>query len=215
MGFVASQHLDSVRDKFHLQDLSHIGEELLEMSKQALGVLLKLLLNPADIQEFHEDLPDKRTLAKKINMKLREQTKPNALDEDQCEVQRSEDEDGDHDVLHSNVKFASLKEQAHFYGDIPDDDPIDYHVVDVGQGIPEELADGIEATITSAEKPGMSRDVVQSLRQLVTVQGRIQAQAGRRLSCECEAPCHQAARRCRTRADVSSQVRLTTAVVHA
>jgi hypothetical protein len=29
MGFVASQHLDSVRDKFHLHDFSHIGEELL------------------------------------------------------------------------------------------------------------------------------------------------------------------------------------------
>jgi hypothetical protein len=33
MGFVASQHLDSVRDKFHLHDFSHIGEELLDMSK--------------------------------------------------------------------------------------------------------------------------------------------------------------------------------------
>jgi hypothetical protein len=45
-------------------------------------------------------------------MKRREQTKPNELDEDQCEVQRSEDEDADHDVLQPNVKFASLKEQA-------------------------------------------------------------------------------------------------------
>jgi hypothetical protein len=34
MGFVASQHLDSVRDKFHLHDFSHIGEELLETGKQ-------------------------------------------------------------------------------------------------------------------------------------------------------------------------------------
>jgi hypothetical protein len=42
------------------------------------------------------------------------------------------------------VKFASLKKQALFYGDIPDDDPIDYHDVDVGQGSPEELADAIE-----------------------------------------------------------------------
>jgi hypothetical protein len=65
------------------------------------------------------------TLAKKKNMKRREQTKPNALDEDQCELQRSEDEDGDHDVLHPNVKFSSLKEQALFYDDIPDDDPTD------------------------------------------------------------------------------------------
>jgi hypothetical protein len=39
MGFVASQHLDSVRDKFHLHDFSHIVEELLEMGKQSLGVL--------------------------------------------------------------------------------------------------------------------------------------------------------------------------------
>jgi hypothetical protein len=34
MGFVASQHLDSVRDKLHLHDFSHIDEELLEMGKQ-------------------------------------------------------------------------------------------------------------------------------------------------------------------------------------
>jgi hypothetical protein len=33
MGFVASQHLDSVRDKFHLHDFSHIGVELFDMSK--------------------------------------------------------------------------------------------------------------------------------------------------------------------------------------
>jgi hypothetical protein len=49
MGFVASQHLDSVRDKFHLHDFSHIGEELLEIGRQPLGALSKLLLKPADI----------------------------------------------------------------------------------------------------------------------------------------------------------------------
>jgi hypothetical protein len=101
-------------------------------------------------------------------MKRREQTEPNALAEDQCEVQRSEVEDGDHDVLRPNVKFAILKEQDIFYGDIPNDDPIDYHDVDVGQGSPEELADAIEGLITRAEQAGMSRDGVHSLRQLVT-----------------------------------------------
>jgi hypothetical protein len=64
MGFVASQHLDSVRDKFHLHDFSHIGEELLKMDKQTLGALSKLLLMPADIPEFIEDLPDVLALAK-------------------------------------------------------------------------------------------------------------------------------------------------------
>jgi hypothetical protein len=39
MDFVASQPLDSMRDKFHLQDFSHSGEELLEMGKQPLGAL--------------------------------------------------------------------------------------------------------------------------------------------------------------------------------
>jgi hypothetical protein len=42
MCFVASQHLDSVRDKFHLHDFSHIGEEqeaALNMAKQPLGAL--------------------------------------------------------------------------------------------------------------------------------------------------------------------------------
>jgi hypothetical protein len=66
------------------------------------------------------------------------------------------------------MKFASLKEQALFYGDIPDDDPIYYHDVDVGQGSPEELADSIKGLTTSAEQSGISRNGVQSLRQLVT-----------------------------------------------
>jgi hypothetical protein len=65
MGFVASQHLDSVRDKFHLHDFSHIGEEQLEMGKQPLGALSKLLLMPSDIPKFIKDLPDVLTLAKK------------------------------------------------------------------------------------------------------------------------------------------------------
>jgi hypothetical protein len=164
VGFVTSQHLKSGRDKFHLHDFSHIGEELLKMGNQPLGVLSKLLLMPADIPEFIEDLPDVLAQAKKKNMKRREQSKLHALDEDQSDVQRGEHDDGDHDVLQSNVKFASLKEQAHFYGDIPDDSPIDYHDVDVGQGSPEELADAIEGFLTSAKQAGMSWNGVQSLR---------------------------------------------------
>jgi hypothetical protein len=109
MGFVASQHLDSVRDKFHLHDFSHISEELLEMGKQPLSALSKLLLIPADIPEFIEDLPDVLALAKKNNLKRREQAKLHALDEDQSEVQRGEHNDRDHDVLQFNVKFASLR----------------------------------------------------------------------------------------------------------
>jgi hypothetical protein len=161
MGFVASQHLDSVRDKFHLHDFSHIGEELLEMGKQPLGALSKRLLMPAAIPEFIEDLPDMLALAKKKNMKRREQAKLHALDEDQSDVQRGEVDDGDHDVLQFNVKFASLREQALFYGDIPDD-------VDLGQGSQEELADAIEGFITSAKQACMSRDGVKIFRQLVT-----------------------------------------------
>jgi hypothetical protein len=42
-------------------------------------------------------------------------------------------------VVHRSIKFASLTEQSLFYGDIPDDNPIDYHDVKVGQGIPEEM----------------------------------------------------------------------------
>jgi hypothetical protein len=64
MGFVASQHLDSVLDKYHLHDFSHIDEELLKMGKQPLGALSKLLLIPVDIPEFIEDLPDVLALAK-------------------------------------------------------------------------------------------------------------------------------------------------------
>jgi hypothetical protein len=64
MGFVASQHLDTVRGKFHLHDFSHVGEELLEMSKQPLEVLSKLLLKQADIPECIEYLQNELTLAK-------------------------------------------------------------------------------------------------------------------------------------------------------
>jgi hypothetical protein len=49
-------------------------------------------------------------------MKRREQAKLHALDEDQSEVQRGEHDDENHEVLQSNVKFASLKEQPLFYG---------------------------------------------------------------------------------------------------
>jgi hypothetical protein len=83
-------------------------------------------------------------------MNHREKTKPNALDEDQYELRRSEHYDGDHDGLQPNIKFASLKEQALFYGDIPDDDLIDYHYVDVGQASPEELADAIDRVCSRA-----------------------------------------------------------------
>jgi hypothetical protein len=65
MGFVASQHLNSVRDKIHLHDFSHIGEELLDMGEQPLGALSKLLLKPADIPEATEDLPFVLPLATK------------------------------------------------------------------------------------------------------------------------------------------------------
>jgi hypothetical protein len=101
-------------------------------------------------------------------MKRLEQAKPNALDEDECEAQQSRDDGRELEVLQSNVKFASLKEQALFADDIPDDDPIDYHDVDLGQGIPVELADAIEGLITIAEQAGTSKDGLQSLRQLVT-----------------------------------------------
>jgi hypothetical protein len=119
-------------------------------------------------------------------------------------------------VLQPNVKIANLKEQSLFYGDISDDDPIDYHDEDVWQGSPAELADAIEGLLTSAEQAGMSRDGIQSLRQLVIeCKDIFQAQAWRRPSCECESSCHQAARRCSTRANVSSQVRSATAEVYA
>jgi hypothetical protein len=202
MDFVESQHLDSVRDKFHMHDFSHIGEKLLEMGTQPLGALSKLLLMPADIPEFIKDLPIVLAGANKKNMKRREQAKLHALDEDQSKLQQGEHDDGDHDVLQSNVKFASLKEQALLYGDIPDDDPIDYHDVDVGQGNPEELV-YVQGWCTEFTTVGDR------------VQGRFQAQAWRRPSCECESPCNKAARRCRTRADVSSQVRSAAAEVHA
>jgi hypothetical protein len=39
-------------------------------------------------------------------------------------VQQIESDDEEHDLLHPNVKFASLKEQDIFNDDIPDDGPI-------------------------------------------------------------------------------------------
>jgi hypothetical protein len=200
MGFVASQHLDSVRDKFHLHDLSHIGEELLEKDNQLSGALSKLLLKPADIPE--SDLPDVLPPAKGQKIKKQEQIMPSVLDKDQYELQWVEIDDGVHVVLQPDIKFASLKEQSLFYGDIPDGEPIDCHDVEAGKRSPEELADAIEGLVASAEQAGMSRNGVQSLRLLTTECKSVFRHKWRRPSCECEASSRQAARRCRTRANV-------------
>jgi hypothetical protein len=71
-------------------------------------------------------------------------------------------------VSQPNIRFAKLKEKSLFYGDIQDDDPIDYHDVKVGQVSSEELAAAMEGLVTSAEQAGMYLNGVQSLRQLVT-----------------------------------------------
>jgi hypothetical protein len=119
-------------------------------------------------------------------------------------------------VLHPNVKFAILKEQVLFYGDITDDDPIDYHDVDVEKESPEELAGAIEGLITSAEQAGNDPGWCSEFTTVVNrVKRRCQAQAWRRPSCEGAAACHQAARRWRTRANVTSKVRSTAAEGHA
>jgi hypothetical protein len=72
MDFMVSQHLDSVQDKFHLQGFIHIGEELLEMGKLPSGALSKLLLNPVNIPEFIDDVPDVLPLAKEMKTNQRE-----------------------------------------------------------------------------------------------------------------------------------------------
>jgi hypothetical protein len=64
MGFVATQHLDSVRDKFRLHDFSNIDKELLKMVNQPSGALSKLQHKVTGIPDFFEDLPDLITLAK-------------------------------------------------------------------------------------------------------------------------------------------------------
>jgi hypothetical protein len=55
------------------------------------------------------------------------------LDQDQYKMQRSEDDDGNHNVVQPNIKFASLKEQSFVYGSIPDDESINYHDGEVGK----------------------------------------------------------------------------------
>jgi hypothetical protein len=65
------------------------------------------------------------------------------LDQYQYEVQRSKDDDGNHEVLQLSIKFASLKEQSLFHGDIPDGEPVEYRDAEVGQGSPDKLADAI------------------------------------------------------------------------
>jgi hypothetical protein len=62
---ILCQLMPTVRDKFHLHDFSHIGEELLDMEKKPLCALSKLLPKPADIPEYIEDLPNVLTLANK------------------------------------------------------------------------------------------------------------------------------------------------------
>jgi hypothetical protein len=86
MSFVVSQHLDSVRDKFHLYDFSHIGKEILEMDKQHSGTLSKLLPKITNIPEMIEELPGVIPLAKDKIVMRREPMKPNAHDKNTMKV---------------------------------------------------------------------------------------------------------------------------------
>jgi hypothetical protein len=216
MGFVARQHLDSVRDKFHLHDFSHIGEELLDMNKQPSGALSNLLLKPADTPEFTEDLPNVQPLDKGKKIKQREQIMPSVLNKIQYEVQLGENDDDDRDVPQPSIKFASLKDQTLFYSEIPDDDPIDYNGVDIGQGSSGELVDAIGGLVTGAEQAGMSQDGVQCLRQWVSESKDVfRLKLGADPPANVEAPCYQAARMSRTRANISSQERPAAAEFYA
>jgi hypothetical protein len=109
MGFEESQHLDSVRETFHLHDFSNISKQLLEMGKQPSGALSKLLLKSADILELFEHLPDVVPVAKSKNARRRMQMKSSAHDEDYFRRQHDENDDRDLDVAQLNIKFASLK----------------------------------------------------------------------------------------------------------
>jgi hypothetical protein len=131
IGIVTVQYLDSVREKFHMHDFSHIGAELLGMGKHPSGALSKLLLKLANIPDLIEDLSDIIPLAKGEKATRRKKMKSSGNGEEQFGRQQSEDDDEDHDVLLPNIKFASLKEQSLVYNKIPDDDPIDYQDVEV------------------------------------------------------------------------------------
>jgi hypothetical protein len=115
MDFVASQHLDSVRDKFHMHDFSNISEELLENGKASLGRPINASAHArGHSRVILRTCPMCFHWRRNKNTKRREQTRPKALDEDQCDVQRSKMDDGAYDVLQLNVKFASLNEQFLF-----------------------------------------------------------------------------------------------------
>jgi hypothetical protein len=79
---MASQHLDSVQDKFHLHNFSHSGKELLEIGKQYSGALSKHILKPADITELVEGLPDVIPVTKGKNVTRRKQMKSSTHDEE-------------------------------------------------------------------------------------------------------------------------------------
>jgi hypothetical protein len=141
IGIVAVQHLDSVRNESHLHDYSQSSEELLDMDKGLCGALAKLpLKSGVDNPELIKDLPDFIPLAKGEEVMRRERLKPTVHDIENYDWMQSEVNDGILDVVQSNIKFASLKEQLMVYDDISNDDSIDYHDVEVGHGSPKELA---------------------------------------------------------------------------
>jgi hypothetical protein len=68
-----------------------------------------------------------------MNATQRKEMESSAHDEEYFGRQQSEDDDGDQDLVQPSIKFARLTEQLLFYGDNLDDDPIDYHDVEVDQ----------------------------------------------------------------------------------
>jgi hypothetical protein len=74
--------MDSVRDKFHLHDFSHIDEELLEIFMQPSGALSTLPLKPADIQKLIDDLSNFIPLVNGKVATRRKQIKSSTHDEE-------------------------------------------------------------------------------------------------------------------------------------
>jgi hypothetical protein len=100
-------------------------------------------------------------------MTRREQTKPSAHEDDQYGGKQNELYDGNQDVVQPNIKLASLKDQSHFYDDIPDYDPIHDDNFKVCKGYPEELTNATDVFATSVEQSGMSQNAAKSFRLLV------------------------------------------------
>jgi hypothetical protein len=142
IGFSAAQHFSAVRDTYNMHEFSHVSQELTEMADKPTGALARLLLKPTGSPSEIKDWIAADPSLAECDYEM-PQLVSDSEDEDDCKTHKPR-LDGGIQMDSSMAVIAAIKQQYLFYGDIPDDDPIDYRDVDVLEGDTKEVSAAVQ-----------------------------------------------------------------------